>query len=126
MSQKLSSEERLKSRKVIERIFLEGRAVTAHPLKLVYIPDPSNGNTQRVAFSVGKRHFKKAVDRNRIKRLLREVYRTNKELYFNNISTPYALMILYIGNTIPNYNEVESACKVLFDKFALQLTKEDR
>jgi len=71
----------------------------------------------KTGVSVSKRNFKTAVDRNRIKRLLRESYRLNKATYFNNITTQYAFMILYIGTNKPTFTEVETQMNLLFEKF---------
>ena len=75
----LGKEERLCSRKAIEELFGGGhKSVTAYPIRAVYMPSEQTG--VRVMVSVSKRHFKRAVKRNRIKRQLREAYRLQKEL----------------------------------------------
>lgn len=115
----LSKIEKLKSKKLIEQLFSDGLSVSNYPLRLVYLQTTFETSTPltKAGFSVSKKKFKKAVDRNRIKRLLREAYRLNKHVYFNNITTQYAFMILYIGNTKPTLVEVEQAMCKLFNKF---------
>jgi ribonuclease P protein component len=109
---------KLKSKKLIEQLFVEGQSVSAYPLRLVYIQSSFNDDTAvKTGVSVSKRNFKKAVDRNRIKRLLRESYRLHKTTYFNNITTQYAFMILYIGNDKPTLNQIETRMNLLFKKF---------
>ena len=49
---------------------------------------------------------------------MREAYRLNKAVYFNNISAPYAFMILYIGKEKPTLVQLESKMKILFEKFS--------
>ena len=71
--------------------------------------------------SVPIRRFKKAVQRNRIKRLIREAYRTNKPLIFNNITTQCAFMILYIGKSMPAYDEIRQAMVVLLEKLKQEI-----
>ncbi|WP_242134137.1 ribonuclease P protein component [Aestuariivivens marinum] len=110
--------EKLKSKKLIEQLFSEGKSVTAFPLRLIYLKTPLNYDVKaQTGVSVSKRHFKRAVDRNRIKRLMREAYRLNKAYYFNNITAQYAFMILYIGKEKPKFIDVDSKTKLLFDKF---------
>lgn len=116
--------EKLKSKKLIEQLFTEGQSVSAFPLRLVFMPATYEDDvTIKTGVSVSKRHFKKAVDRNRIKRLLREAYRLNKGAYFNNITTQYAFMILYIGKKEPAFSEVELKTKQLFEKFLNTISK---
>lgn len=110
--------EKLKSKKKIEQLFLEGSSVTAFPLRLMYLQTSfKDGANIKIGVSVSKRNFKKAVDRNRIKRLMREAYRLNKNSYFNNITTQYALMILYIGTDKPKFKTLETKMKLLFEQF---------
>jgi ribonuclease P protein component len=113
--------EKLKSKKLIEQLFNEGNAVTVFPLKLIFIETTYNSNISiKTGVSVSKRNFKRAVDRNRIKRLLREAYRLNKQELFNTITTQYAFMILYIGKDGTTFEATNSQMKQLFKKFIIK------
>lgn len=122
MSFKFNKREKLKSKKLIEQLFQEGKSITNYPLKLYYIPVDSSQQAQVItAVSVPKKNFKKAVQRNRIKRLLRECYRLNKHLIFNNIEGNFAFLILYLGKDLPEYLVVEKAIKSIFQKFVKEI-----
>ena len=113
-----SKKEKLKSKKQIDQLFSKGQSISEFPLRMVYLScKHSDDEIIKTAVSVSKRNFKKAVDRNRIKRLLREAYRLNKGSIFNNITTQYALMILYIGSDEPSFHQIDSAMKKLLNKF---------
>lgn len=75
---------RLKSKIIIDKIFTEGKTIFVYPVKLVYMWQPAEkpGTSYIYTVSVSKRNFKRAVDRNRIKRQMRESVR----LYEDNIS----------------------------------------
>ncbi|MFD2822556.1 ribonuclease P protein component [Lacinutrix iliipiscaria] len=110
--------EKLKSEKQIGELFSNGKSISAYPLRLVYIESSfSDGISIKSGVSVPKRNFKKAVDRIKIKRLMREAYRLNKYELFNNITTQYAFMILYIGKEKTSFSEIDIAIKQLFEKF---------
>ncbi|WP_282122546.1 ribonuclease P protein component [Algibacter mikhailovii] len=118
MSQTYPKKEKLKSKKLIEQLFANGQSISVFPLRLVFLPTTfENSISAKTGVSVSKRNFKTAVDRNRIKRLLRESYRLNKSDYFNNLTTQYACMILYIGKDKPTFNQVETKMNLLFKKF---------
>jgi len=119
MSYRFPKEEKLKNEKLIERLFLEGKSLNEFPIRLIYLPLPfKKGGPINTAVSVSKKNFKKAVDRNRIKRLLREAYRVNKPQSFNNTTTHYALMILYLGKDMPDFNLISPKLKRLLEKFS--------
>ncbi len=118
MNQSFGKNEKLKSQKLIEVMFEQGKSVKKFPLKLIYLPIPHLGNRQsKTGFSVPKRLVKKAVERNRIKRLMRETFRKNKYLVTNNILTPYALMFIYISREETSYQELLKSTKILLEKF---------
>ena len=112
--------EKLKSEKLITELFSSGKSISAYPLRLVYLETTFSDPVKiKTGVSVPKRNFRKAVDRIRIKRLMREAYRLNKSVLFNNITTQYAFMILYIGKEKTAYGKLEPAMKQLFEKFKL-------
>ncbi len=124
MNSTFNKTEKLKSKKLIDQMFVEGKSVSAFPLRLVYLEtDIKDGKGIKTGVSVSKRNFKSAVDRNRVKRLLREAYRQHKGLYFNNITTQYAFMILYIGNNEPTLSYLETRMSLLFEKFHETISK---
>ncbi|MBO0321033.1 ribonuclease P protein component [Muricauda sp. CAU 1633] len=110
--------EKLKSKVLFEALFAEGKSVSQFPLKLIYLNTPFDDGSQiKVGVVAPKKKFKGAVGRNRIKRLLREAYRLNKPLIFNNIEGNFAFLFLYLGNKMPGYAEIESAMKQLMESF---------
>ncbi|GGW57394.1 ribonuclease P protein component [Winogradskyella epiphytica] len=124
MNFKYSKKDKLKSKKLIEQLFTEGKAVTAYPLRLVYLKtDFDDGSQLKTGVSVSKRLHKTAVSRNRIKRLMREAYRLNRPLYFNNSSSSYAFMILYLSKDGTSFDKLNHSMKHLFKKFFTQIKK---
>lgn len=110
--------EKLKRKKLIEQLFAGGKGLNNYPVKLIYLRTELPEDVQfQAGVTVSKRSFKKAVQRNRIKRLLRESYRLNKHLVFNNIEGNFAFLFLYIGKEMPEYEQVEASMKAVLHKF---------
>ncbi|QLG47241.1 ribonuclease P protein component [Costertonia aggregata] len=103
-----SKNEKLKSKKLMQRLFAEGSSVSSYPIKLIYLKTTLPGTVRfRSGVAVPKKNFKSAVHRNRIKRLLRESYRLNKPTGFNNSEDNFAFLFLYIGKNMPSYSIIE-------------------
>lgn len=118
--------EKLTSKKTFQQLFETGKQVTAFPLRMYYLPiEKSNGSKFEVAVVAPKKHFKNAVQRNRVKRLLRENYRLNKPLIFNNTEGQYALVILYLGKEMPTFSLISSKILSLFKKFLKTISDEN-
>lgn len=107
MRQTLGKQERLKSRKLIESLYLKGKSKKYFPFRMVYLPKKhTSAFPAQVGFSVPKRNFKLAVHRNRIKRLMRETYRLQKEIVYSSLDEPYIFMISYIGREEMKFDEM--------------------
>ncbi|WP_210461890.1 ribonuclease P protein component [Rufibacter roseolus] len=109
LSYRFPKEERLRSKKLIEQLFREGSSFNSYPLRFValQVPGPTELPVQ-VLVSVSKRSFKKAVDRNRIKRQMREAYRLHKHVFSSAKSEggTWCIGILYIGKEKSPFNVI--------------------
>ena len=112
--------ERLKSRKLIEQLFLKGKRLKSFPLQMVYLQiDHKAESLYQAGFTVSKKHFKRAVDRNRIKRIIRETYRLQKHIIDDEKYTKkYIFMIIYTSNQKFSYQEVAEKTGKLLEKFS--------
>lgn len=94
--------ERLSGKKLLGEIHREGKAVKAFPFILLYKPCSfENGETAKLAISIPKRRVKKAVDRNRMRRQVREVYRIEKSTLYTVLtgeSVQLGMLIIFVGN----------------------------
>lgn len=118
-----SKKEKLKSTRTIDLLFTEGKSVSKYPLRLVYVANPNSEQKLQTGVSVSKKYFKKAVDRNRYKRLLREAYRLNKHIVWDKMEQPFAFMILYQTKEQLSFKEIEEKTIALFEKFLKQVQK---
>ena len=118
MKHTLGKEERLKSKKLIDKLYQEGKVVKSFPLRMVYLQTAHTSNFPcQVGVSVSKRNFKLAVHRNRIKRLLRETYRKQKNSVYIAVDVPYIFMITFIDKKICDYHEMELHMEKLLKRF---------
>lgn len=122
----LGKEERLKSRKAIEELFSQGIRLNQGPFRAIY---KRTGMAElRLGVGVSSKLFKKAVDRNRIKRLMREVYRLNKlplrEALLQQDKGLH-LFIMYSGTTLPDHPTTATAVKAILKKLLQRVNEND-
>lgn len=127
MTSNYPKNEKLKSRNTIDLLFKEGKSVSKYPLRLAYFQcNPDDNAPIKMGVSVSKKYFKKAVDRNYFKRVLRETYRLNKNLLVENLDKPYAFMLLYQTKERLDYHEINLKTIQLFEKFHLQINPDKK
>lgn len=114
-NQTFPKEEKLCSQISIDALFSQGESFISYPLRVVYIiKDETDKNKQlaKVMVSVSKKKFKRAVKRNRVKRLIREAYRLNKSSLIGllqNKGKSMDIAFLYLKNELPVYEDIEKA-----------------
>ncbi len=120
--------ERLFLNNLIETLFNKGFVVNKHPLKITWLPSKINIKyPSQVLFSVSRKRFKKAVDRNRLKRKVKEIYRIEKTFLYeelNKRNKQILMCISYTGNScFPSSSELRSKLKEAFDAILKSLDK---
>jgi ribonuclease P protein component len=122
----LGKEERLKSRKQIEQLFDKGKSFVVAPFRIYFIVNsesPIQKDESRLKFGTGvsAKNFKKAVDRNRIKRLTREAWRLQKnEIREKTSETQKQLNVffIYTGKELPDFTTVKDKVAIALKKLA--------
>jgi len=118
-----NKQEKLKHKKLIETLFKEGKSITLFPLRIVFLQkDHDKDKPLQVGFSVPKRLIKKAVDRNRIKRQLREAYRLNKKDFYKRIEKKYIIMIIFIDDNEYDSSNINTKMIKIFKKFIISIS----
>ncbi len=117
MKHRFPKKEKLKSKKTIEQLFTEGKSIKKFPVRVMYLP-VEEYDLCKAGFVVPKRNFKRAVDRNRIKRQLKEAYRLHKHLLNNASGSKFALLFLYLGRKKLPYSTIEEATVTIIKQLA--------
>ena len=118
---RLGREDRLKSRKLTDQLFKTGNSFSLFPFKIIYLFSGAEDKSVPVkaGFSVSTRYFKKATDRNRVRRQVKESYRLQKHSLISKLIINKQVLVFFFvftGNEKPEY-------KTLFDKTALVLRR---
>ncbi|MBK9737539.1 MAG: ribonuclease P protein component [Saprospiraceae bacterium] len=115
---------RLKSKIIIDKLFVHGQSHFVYPIKMMYMTVDGYDAFSGVQYgvSVSRRTFKKSVDRNKIKRRLREAIRLNDQnlLDFSSAQKDYtAIMFIFVGKELLEYKVIDRAVKKLLKKLQL-------
>ena len=117
--------EKLKSRKQIELLFAQGKSISSFPVKVFYLPvEHTSVHPVQVGVGVSARNFKKAVDRNTIKRRMREAYRLHKlslHEYLAAQQKSVAVFILWIDKQSPTTEALQDLMPGVLEKLIKQL-----
>jgi ribonuclease P protein component len=117
---KFRKSERLCSRKSIGKLFTSGKISFHYPFRVHWL-DAGSGSPfpAKAAITVPRKTFKKAVDRNRIKRIIREAYRINKEQLYTGLrqrDRNIEMIIIYIASGEHDFNFIKERITILFQK----------
>ncbi len=107
MSATFPKQQRLKSKKDIKTLFEEGKTVTKYPIKLLWLH--LGQQETKAGFAVAKRNFRSAVTRNKIKRLMREAYRLQKQEIQGKEKKTFTLLFVYIGKEMAGFKTIDSS-----------------
>jgi len=122
-------EEKLKSRKLMQELFSKGKSFTVFPLKVLYfIPSAKSDFKIKAGAGASSRNFKKAVDRNRIKRILRECYRTEKlplHQFLSEHNKQVVIFLLYIDKVLPEYKLIKNKMPVVIQRLMKELNEKN-
>ena len=130
MNQKLtlSKAERLKSKTVLDALFKDGNSIKCGPMVLLWqFQNPAVPAPVQVAFSVPRKIFRNATDRNRIKRLMRESYRTNRSGLYDLLierNKQLALFFLYRSGEAMGHAELQDKIIVALARLEKEIKKE--
>lgn len=114
-----NKEEKLKSRKQIEHLFSKGKSISAFPVKVLYDVAKDDTAALQAGVTTSSRNFRKAVERNRVKRILREAYRLQKlplQQHLKDKNSSLALFFIYIGKELPVFAEVYERMGIILQK----------
>lgn len=115
----LGKNERLKSRKEIEQLFSSGNKLSENPLKIFYLVNGATKPSLRMGVGVSSRNFKKAVERNRIKRQIREAWRLQKinlDEKLEKAGLQLNVFIIYTGREMPGSKEIAGFVRKILHK----------
>ena len=120
-------EERLYNKKVIEYLFSKGESFFLYPFKIIWCIDERDSRyPARVLISVSRHNFKKANNRNKIKRQIREIYRKNKFKFYdflNDVDRKCAFALIYTAKDVLSHKELEQKIILILQRLQIEYEK---
>ena len=128
MDSTFKKDERLKSSLAIQDLLKQGQTLSLFPLKIYWrtVVDAGQKYPARIAISVPKKKFRKAVDRNLLKRRIRESYRKNKQNLYESLELSdlkVNMLILFMSDEFAPYEEIAEKLKAILSKLILNIEK---
>jgi ribonuclease P protein component len=120
--QTFSKNERLCSKPLIDQLIQKGNSFNGFPFKIIWMELQESSAPVKIVISVPKRNFKRAVDRNRIKRLIREAYRKNKHTLIERVGDKkIALLLVFTSKTFMDYGVIEEKIKNVMNRLSNEI-----
>tara|TARA_B100000780_G_C21110257_1_gene448609 strand:+ start:224 stop:604 length:381 start_codon:yes stop_codon:yes gene_type:complete len=124
MQQTFQKVERLKSKVVIGELISKGNAIKKYPFVILWKKAESNQEFPiRIAFSIPKKRFPLAVDRNQMKRKINEIYRQHKAHLYTSLKDQYAILLIFTSSEKMTSLAIKNKLILLFDRFILDVEK---
>ena len=124
---KFNKAEHLCSIKTVDLVFETGKKINVNPFRFIWIESATTDNVKlKIAFSVPKKFFKRAVDRNKIKRHMREAYRIHRDKQLSQIANSgkqFAAMLVFNAREPLPYSETEAKIILTLQRFAKEACK---
>jgi|AMQJ01.1.fsa_nt_gi ribonuclease P protein component len=126
--QTFKKQERLKSRKIIKELFDCGKIIHQYPYKVLYVIEKAENSRYpvQIAISVSKKNFKRATDRNYLKRKTREAYRRNKHVLYEELNKSdqnLYFFVIYTAKHDLHFNDLDQEMKNLIQKLKHKLNR---
>ncbi len=119
--------EKLKSRKLIDEVFKKGKSFNDFPFRAIYLFPEENTSYLQAGFAVSSKNFKRAVDRNKIKRLMREAYRLQKNSLRKILEEKQKSIVVFIvftGKELPVFSDTKVKLQSLLQRMEQMISSE--
>ncbi|MCB0805696.1 MAG: ribonuclease P protein component [Bacteroidales bacterium] len=128
--QSFNKEERLRSKKLIEKLFAEGQSFKIFPFRVIWLnADTGTGAAASLLISVPAKRIRKAVQRNLIRRRIREAYRKNKQIFYSTLAErgrKCVFAVIYLSGETIDYKETEGKIISLLNRLKMEYENIDR